>query len=53
MNYDLQLNDIGIAKCHFEFAALELKRNGVWETVSSAPTALNWEYVTSWKCLSF
>ena len=52
MNYDLQLNDIGIAKCHFEFAALELKLNGVWETVSSAPTTINWEYVTSWKCLS-
>ena len=52
MNYDLQLNDIGIAKCHFEFAALELKLIGVWDTVSSAPTTLNWEYVTSWKCLS-
>ena len=52
MNYDLQLNDIGIAKCHFEFAALELKLIGVWDTVSSAPTTINWEYVTSWKCLS-
>ena len=52
MNYDLQLNDIGIAKCHFEFATLELKRNGVWETVSSAPTTIDREYVTSWKSLS-
>lgn len=51
MNYDLQLNDIGIAKCHFELAAFELKLNGEWETTTSAPTVSNWMYVISWKCV--
>lgn len=48
MNYDLQLNDIGIAKCHFEFSAFELNLKGEWKTSSSVPEISNWTYVTSW-----
>lgn len=48
MNYDLQRNDVGIAMCHFEHAAMELKLNGKWEELKSAPSILNWEYVNSW-----
>ena len=48
MNYDLQLNDIGIAKCHFELSAFELSLKGTWETTMSAPEISNWTYVTSW-----
>ena len=51
MNYDLQLNDIGIAKCHFELSALALKLKGAWETMNTTPTMPNWVYVESWKCI--
>lgn len=48
MNYDLQLNDIGIAKCHFELAAVELNLKGNWMNKDNPASRLNLEYVCSW-----
>jgi len=48
MSYDLQLNDIGIAKCHFELTALELGLSGYWSKIDHPSTALDWTYVDSW-----
>ena len=46
--FDMQLNDIGIAKFHFEQTATELGLNGSWyyDDAVNAPGA--WQYVTSW-----
>jgi len=48
MNYDLQRNDIGIAMCHFEYAARALNLKGKWEERSVAPSISTWAYVKSW-----
>ncbi len=47
-SYDVQLNDIGIAKCHFELSAKELGLNGSWQKLGNAPSSSDWEYVCSW-----
>lgn len=52
MNYDLQLNDMGIAKCHFELATNELGLSGYWEKFDQEKTLKNWEYVFSWVSVS-
>lgn len=52
MNYDLQLNDIGIAKCHFDLAGTELGLNGYWEKFKQEYAIKNWEYVYSWVSVS-
>lgn len=49
MNYDLQLNDIGIAKCHFELVAKELNLKGFWMKIEESNLISNWEYCFSWE----
>lgn len=49
MNYDLQMNDIGIAKCHFELAALELGLKGRWVEQINMTDETSFEYVVSWE----
>jgi hypothetical protein len=46
--YDMQKNDMGIAKCHFELTAGELGLKGQWEEQKHAKAPKDWEYVTSW-----
>jgi hypothetical protein len=48
-DYDLQLNDIGIAKCHFELAAKELNLKGSWIKVVDPSLIPNWEYCFTWE----
>ncbi|NTW95182.1 MAG: nitroreductase [Erysipelotrichaceae bacterium] len=50
MKYDLQMNDIGIAKCHFELSATELGLNGSW-IITDHPSLGVWEYVLSWEII--
>lgn len=47
-NYDLQKNDIGIAKCHFELTAHELGLKGKWENQNNIDQTNGWEYMISW-----
>lgn len=47
-NYDLQKNDIGIAKCHFELSAIELGLTGKWQQTVNINALDDWEYITSW-----
>lgn len=49
MNYDLQLNDMGIAKCHFELSAYELNLKGHWIEINIPTKVLNWEYCITWE----
>lgn len=49
MNYDLQMNDIGIAKCHFELSALELGLKGRWVKQDNLTEIPSFEYVVSWE----
>jgi len=51
MKYDLQLNDLGIAKCHFELSALDLGLKGTWKLCDPYPHMGTWEYVTSWEII--
>jgi len=46
--YDMQMNDIGIAKCHFELAANELGLNGRWQELKNINTPNDWEYTCTW-----
>ncbi len=48
MKYDLQLNDGGIAKCHFEMACLERHLTGSWQVLDPKPQCGSWEYCVSW-----
>jgi nitroreductase len=50
MKYDLQLNDIGIAKCHFELSSIELGLKGSW-IITNHPIIGVWEYVLSWEII--
>jgi len=52
MNYDLQMNDIGIAKCHFELSAIELGLKGRWVKQGNLTEISNFEYVVSWECIN-
>lgn len=47
-SYDVQINDIGIAKCHFELTANELGLKGKWLEMTDISTPTQWEYVCSW-----
>lgn len=46
--FDMQKNDIGIAKCHFELSAKELGLFGTWKQEESVYTPKDWEYITTW-----
>lgn len=46
--YDLQKNDLGIAKCHFELTAHELGLSGKWEQINDSLPVSGWEYIFSW-----
>lgn len=46
--YDIQMNDVGIAKCHFEKTAQELGLEGQWQKADLRPEWDDLEYVTSW-----
>lgn len=48
-NYDMQKNDMGIAKCHFELSANELGLLGSWQVVESINVPDQWEYAFSWR----
>ncbi len=50
-SYDLQKNDMGIAKCHFELSASELGLKGDWKEIIDVNTPDDWEYVISWDAL--
>lgn len=47
-NYDLQKNDIGIAKCHFELSAIESGLTGKWQQTANINALDDWEYIASW-----
>jgi len=47
-NYDVQKNDIGIAKCHFELSAIESGLTGKWQQTANINAPGDWEYITSW-----
>jgi len=49
MEFDLQMNDIGIAMCHFELSANELELNGNWLIFNNANYIENLEYIKTWK----
>ncbi|MEI7667620.1 MAG: nitroreductase family protein [Erysipelotrichaceae bacterium] len=48
IKYDLQLNDIGIAMCHFELTVESLGLVGSWIKLEPQPKSTGWEYVSSW-----
>ncbi len=47
--FDMQLNDIGIAKCHFELSAESLGLYGEWLESSPSSIPADWSYVCTWK----
>ena len=47
-SYDLQKNDMGIAKCHFELVANELGLKGSWKNIEAAKLENDWEYICTW-----
>jgi len=47
-SYDVQKNDIGIAKCHFELSTNELGLKGKWTKIDSFSPPFDWEYICSW-----
>ncbi len=48
MNFDMQKNDLGIAKCHFELTAHELCIAGEWREMTQVKTPQDWEYICTW-----
>jgi hypothetical protein len=46
--YDLQLNDIGIAMCHFELTASQWGMAGSWKSEAHPAAPSEWEYVRSY-----
>lgn len=48
VGYDLQKNDLGIAKCHFDLTLKELGINGSWQELKQIDTPNDWEYAISW-----
>jgi nitroreductase len=50
LGYDIQLNDIGIAKYHFECVALGMNLKGKW-SITDSKQILNWEYCISWETI--
>jgi len=49
MEFDLQMNDIGIAMCHFELSANELEHNGNWIILNNTNHIESLEYIKTWK----
>lgn len=47
-NFDVQKNDLGIAKCHFELSAAELGLHGSWKEFKNIRMPSDWEYIISW-----
>ena len=47
-SYDLQKNDMGIAKCHFELTANELGLKGSWIEDGNINIENDWEYICTW-----
>ena len=48
LGFDMQKNDLGIAKCHFELAANELGLKGNWDIKSNIVVTDEWEYIETW-----
>lgn len=48
VSYDMQKNDMGIAKCHFELTAKELGLKGNWQEIENMNRENGWEYICSW-----
>lgn len=46
-SYDVQVNDIGIAKCHFDVTANQLGLKGEWKKLESISVSTQWEYICS------
>lgn len=49
MEFDLQMNDIGIAMCHFELSAREMGLDGKWIKLDQVNQYDSFEYITSWE----
>ena len=47
-SYDMQKNDMGIAKCHFELTANELGLMGSWKDTEEIDLENEWEYICTW-----
>lgn len=48
MEYDIQRNDMGIAKCHFELSAIEKGLKGRWNVENPTNIFNEWEYIFTW-----
>lgn len=49
LDFDIQMIDIGIAMCHFEYALKEHKKKGHFEKlIRDVPAWGQWEYIVSW-----
>lgn len=46
--FDMQKNDIGIAMCHFELTAKELKLKGGWSNTEKPTDIEGLEYISTW-----
>lgn len=46
--FDMQKNDIGIAKCHFKLSANELQLKGSWQKYNNINVPAGWEYIVTW-----
>ncbi len=51
IRYDLQLNDLGIAKCHFELMLQESGIKGSWQQLDLQPTIDGWVYGCTYRCV--
>lgn len=49
LNYDIQMNDIGIAMCHFELVSYELQLGGKWCNITKGTMLDNLEYIITYK----
>ncbi len=45
--YDMQRNDLGIAKCHFDLSLKETGINGSWQEIKQINIPNDWEYAVS------
>jgi len=48
MEFDLQMNDMGIAMCHFELSAREMGLDGKWIGMEEVTQIENLEYIKTW-----
>ena len=46
--YDMQKNDAGIAKCHFDLTLKEIGIRGSWQELKNISVPHDWEYMVSW-----